>query len=1044
MKITHAVLFLIILFSCHTVTTAQTTNYLTLGTWNSEGVPNYLQQNDIVSQDFLNWIRASVKDGQNVPRTHPEWLSDTVVTNLYVIQNCDVFVTFIDEGAGYRNTLGFYTYNVNNPPQTIADIQNTMTIIFPNSSKVNSGGGMRAGMKVKIGTFTPGTVIGWFIIADGFRSSNVTNGNWRLFSNPNLNPQTNTALKQQNLQLKDPNSGRVVLTFEDIRRDYGGCDNDFEDVVFYVSANPVSAINYQNIPELINPNPVPKADLQLQKSVDDNTPDDNQIVNYTLTLRNNGPDAATQIKIKDVLPAGLIYQNHTAGSGSYDTATGFWDVPFLLNQGVTTLSISAKVSIASISQSAFDLSFAKDFNVFTFGDMYQPSADAEGRVAVGRDAFFANYSVGNMLNYPAGAEDVLIVGRNLIYLSGSVYNGNVVYKDSTNLPINQVSIENGTLRKDSLINFEAAESYFRSLSLSLAQYTPNGTVTIQNSGLVLNGSHPFLNVFNVKGNQLSQSTSFTLNVPNGSVALVNIDSASVKWSGGLVVNGTATTNVLYNVWQAEGLKITEIDLRGTLLAPRATLDFPGGVINGQVIVKSIYGPGQFNSGEHNATYFKGKIPVRETLLNSAEVISLKEQDPDSINNFAQVTVSLTGYGDPGQTGNVNWQQAQGGQPAGDMIWVMKYGPDNNLYAGTWGGKVLRSTNNGTDWTHINSSMLVGYLWDLEFESASVIYAATERGVYKTTDGGANWAVTALENVDVRTILRRGGTLYAGAWGTGVYRSANGGASWTAFNAGLTSQVVNAIRADGNGNLFAGTFGGGVFKLPSGTSLWVKLNTGWDFIWSLGIDQNNRIYAGTYGNGMYRSIDGGNTWFMINRNLPATHIYGITIDPSNNVFITGWASGVYSLTPAAAKGGENTDEWGYTGLGGLEVSSVIFSPVTGSLIAGTSSGAVYTNNNPLLGIKDGSKLNPFEFSLLQNYPNPFNPATRISFVLPETGTVKLNVYNILGQLVKELYNGVLEAGEHTLNFDASGMPSGTYIYQIEAGNYISARKMVLLK
>ncbi len=1043
MKINILFLFLIILLTCSFSLHAQPTNYLTLGTWNSSGVPDYLLQNDVVSQDFLNWIRASIRDRQSVPLTHPEWLADSVVTNLYVIQSCDVFVTFINEGAGYRNTLGYYTYNVNNPPQTVADIQNTMTIIFPNASKTNSGGGMATGMKVKIGTFSPGTVIGWFLLSDGFRGGNVTDGNWRLFSNPNLNPQTNQSIKQQSLQLKDPNSGKVLLSFEDIRRDYGGCDNDFEDVVFYVTANPVSAVNYQNIPELINPNPVPRADLQLQKSVDDNTPDDNQIINYTLTLRNNGPDAATEIKIKDVLPAGLIYQSHIAGSGNYDTATGFWNVPFLLNQGVTTLNISAKVSIASISQAAFDLSYAKDFNVFTFGDMYQPSADAEGRVAVGRDAFFANYSIGNMLNFPAGQEDVLIVGGNLIYLSGSVYNGNVVYKDSTNLPINQVSIENGTLRKDSLINFTAAESYFRSLSLSLAQYVPNGSVTVQNSGLVLNGSHPFLNIFNVKGNQLSQATSFTLSVPNGSVALVNIDSVSVKWSGGLVVNGTATSNVLYNIWQAEGLKITEIDLRGTLLAPKASLDFPGGVINGQVIVKSIYGPGQFNSGENNATYFKGKIPVTETLLNSSEVISLKEQDPDTSNNFAKVTVSLTGYGDPGQTGNVNWQLSQG-QPAGDMIWVMKYSPDNKLYAGTWGGKILRSVNNGVDWTHINPSMQVGYLWDIGFDGESVIYAATERGVYKSADGGTTWAVTALANIDVRSVLKLGGFIYAGSWGTGVYRSSDGGGSWTSLNAGLTSQVVNSLRADAGGNIFAGTFGGGVFKLASGSSSWTKLNVGYDFIWSLGIDQNNRIYAGTYGNGMYRSIDGGNTWFMINTNLPATHIYGITIDPLNNVFITGWASGVYSFTPATAGGTENTEEWGYTGLGGLEVSSVVFSTVTNSLIAGTSSGTVYINNNPLLGLKEGASLSPFEYSLLQNYPNPFNPATSINFVLAETGNVKLNVYNMLGQLVKEVYNGILEAGEHSVSFDGSGLASGAYIYKIESGKFISAKKMVLLK
>ncbi|MEJ5305043.1 MAG: kelch repeat-containing protein [Ignavibacteria bacterium] len=85
-----------------------------------------------------------------------------------------------------------------------------------------------------------------------------------------------------------------------------------------------------------------------------------------------------------------------------------------------------------------------------------------------------------------------------------------------------------------------------------------------------------------------------------------------------------------------------------------------------------------------------------------------------------------------------------------------------------------------------------------------------------------------------------------------------------------------------------------------------------------------------------------------------------------------------------------------------------------------------------------------FALYQNYPNPFNPITTIKFSLPEKTNVKISVYNLLGQKVKELLNETRDAGTHTINFDGSGLPSGIYFYKIEAGKYTEAKKMILMK
>ncbi|MFA5669021.1 MAG: SusE domain-containing protein [Balneolaceae bacterium] len=88
--------------------------------------------------------------------------------------------------------------------------------------------------------------------------------------------------------------------------------------------------------------------------------------------------------------------------------------------------------------------------------------------------------------------------------------------------------------------------------------------------------------------------------------------------------------------------------------------------------------------------------------------------------------------------------------------------------------------------------------------------------------------------------------------------------------------------------------------------------------------------------------------------------------------------------------------------------------------------------------------PLRFSLSQNYPNPFNPTSNIRFTLPQANNVRLDVYNINGQLVKTLVNTSMTAGEHTVQFDAGNLASGVYIYRIVSGNFVQSKKMTLIK
>jgi hypothetical protein len=98
---------------------------------------------------------------------------------------------------------------------------------------------------------------------------------------------------------------------------------------------------------------------------------------------------------------------------------------------------------------------------------------------------------------------------------------------------------------------------------------------------------------------------------------------------------------------------------------------------------------------------------------------------------------------------------------------------------------------------------------------------------------------------------------------------------------------------------------------------------------------------------------------------------------------------------------------------------------------------------VVGVED-ENVTPNSYALSQNYPNPFNPTTVISYTIPEKGNVSITVFDMLGQEVATVVNEVKNAGTHQVNFRAANLASGMYIYTIKAGDFVSSKKMMLLK
>jgi hypothetical protein len=164
--------------------------------------------------------------------------------------------------------------------------------------------------------------------------------------------------------------------------------------------------------------------------------------------------------------------------------------------------------------------------------------------------------------------------------------------------------------------------------------------------------------------------------------------------------------------------------------------------------------------------------------------------------------------------------------------------------------------------------------------------------------------------------------------------------------------------------------------------------------------------------------------------------GMKVDSSGNVYCAGpggiWVvspSGAY-LTLIATPQTPSNCAWGDADRKSLYI---------------TAQTSVYRTRPGIgTGVNEGRRNAPDHFELQQNYPNPFNPRTGVKFQVPGVSTVKIAVYDMLGREVAVLVNEKKVPGTHEVSFDASGLSSGAYLYRFTAGNFVQARKMLVIR
>ena len=212
------------------------TTYQTLGTFDNSGKPNYLLPKDGISADLASFVSTTLPQGGDLRTTHPELLSSTALADITITQSSDIFITYISNGSGTTNSIGFYTYPTNKPLTSAKDIK-TITYIFPNAG---SGSTLEAGDKVKIGRFDAGTSVGFVLLNRAWNSSSgsLDNKVVHFCSNDILNPEVDPKLKKHVVLINYTPENKVLMGFEDLDRTSSICDHDFNDMVVYATVTP--------------------------------------------------------------------------------------------------------------------------------------------------------------------------------------------------------------------------------------------------------------------------------------------------------------------------------------------------------------------------------------------------------------------------------------------------------------------------------------------------------------------------------------------------------------------------------------------------------------------------------------------------------------------------------------------------------------------------------------------------------------------------------------------------------------------------------------
>jgi len=471
--------------------------------------------------------------------------------------------------------------------------------------------------------------------------------------------------------------------------------------------------------------------------------------------------------------------------------------------------------------------------------------------------------------------------------------------------------------------------------------------------------------------------------------------------------------------------------------------------------------GFFRPGNANTYYSSHDGGLSKTTdIGASNVSWISLNNSYNVTQFYSVSICPDSASDIIMAGAQDNGTVMGNLP-GSSDWVMVYGgdgtvvkvapiSDNRLYTQYQNGQMQRHTLAITNTTNITPSGSTRQLFvnpiALDPNNSQILYYGGGRNSPSLTsavwrnDNAPNattsngWsALTATDVGDGVGYSRRISTIGVSKSNSPnvVYYGTTDGVVKRVENANTASPTVTTVTPPGlNGGTSIGGFVRGLAVDPT--------------------NSNNVLLAfGNYNfQNLWYTTDGGANWTDVEGNLAgpsgpsvrwATIFY---VDGVQQVFI-GTSIGLLSTAILDGSSTVWTQE-APTEIGNILIAMMDYRESDRTLAVGTHARGVFTTQfDSPVGVGEQPEI-PADFMLAQNYPNPFNPSTRIEYRIADAGLVKLTVYDMLGREVASLVNVEKQPGTYKVDWNANGLASGMYLYQLRAGSFTASRKMVLVR
>lgn len=397
--------------------------------------------------------------------------------------------------------------------------------------------------------------------------------------------------------------------------------------------------------------------------------------------------------------------------------------------------------------------------------------------------------------------------------------------------------------------------------------------------------------------------------------------------------------------------------------------------------------------------------------------------------------------------------------------------DDVVWVGGNSGAVLLTTDGGTTWVNhpipdANLRITSLEAFDTKNVIAVGINTVNSLGffIYRTTDGGANWAklYDAPKSFGdaVRFFDRDNGIAVGDADSDRLYYwnillTSDGGATWTrldsakipAAHGDLTEEgVSNGMDVIGNHVWFCTippsstdkTFVPRVYHSADKGKTWTATSvTSLNYIQGIAFADEKIGYAMELDGRFSKTTDGGATWKAMSA-ITTTPLRAIKYrQASNDIFIVGNAGSAF-ISQNDGISWEQQAPIITVAFRGMTVS-----PASNIVWAVADNGIILKWDENANDVKlDGAI--PLDFDLSQNYPNPFNPSTTIKYSVPKESKVSLKVFDALGKEIVSLVNETKPAGSYQAVFDGANLSSGVYFCRLQAGNVVLSKKLALVK